>query len=789
MRYLFLILSIILSIVANAQNRPCKRSVSGQILSLETKEPLPFATINVLGTELADVASEDGKFEINNICQGEVDLEVRFIGYKTVVHHHDFHHASPTIYLASNETVLESIIIEDSKTEKIQSLSVQRKELNKMSVVNSSIGDLTNEISGVSILKTGSNVSKPMIHGLHSNRVLVINDGLRHAYQVWGEEHAPEIDPSHVDQIEVIKGAATVKYGPEALGGVILYNSNKPTLNEKLNGSVGTSYHNNGGAASSQINVGQGSKRFAWNLGAFGVYQGDLEAPDYTLSNTGKRELGGSFSALLHQPKFDLQVSGSYFDQELGLLRGSIVGNLNDLQNAIDGGIPNPTFESTYEIGSPRQETTHGLIKSDLSLYLGENVLKLTYGLQQNIRKEYDVRRGTLNERPVIDLELWSHTVDTEWIQASKGRWNGSSGIQLYTQNSINTPESNPANFVPDYDVLNIGAYTIQSYDFENLTVELGARFDYQSLSVADTIRETFIYSNDIDFANSTFTLGIRKKINESTTLFTNIGSAWRPPNVAELYSFGYHNSRLQFGLWRYDFIPNIITPVDSVYDESLRAATAEKGFKIISGLEIKKTNLQAEAVFYVNKINNYIFLRPHGVTTNIAGTYAYFLFDQTDAIFIGSDLDVRYSHNSFLTSEIKLSYVYAESTERDQPLIEIPPLNVDYSLAYEKKLWTFGLNFNYIATQWNEPAVIEPRTINDGDLEIDRNSEIFDFMPPPDGYFLLGARVGFEKDNWNAEVNIHNLFNTSYRIYTDRQRYFADAPGRNIGISLQYSF
>ena len=591
MRYLILFFLIgSLSAAAFGQTKPCNRSVTGKVLSLETSEPLPFVTVRVLGTELADVASENGEFEIDSICQKEIDLEVRFVGYKTVVHHHDFHHSNPVIYMAPSETVLESIIIEDYKTEEIQSVAIQRKDINKMAVVNSSLGDIVNEISGVSILKTGANVSKPMIHGLHSNRVLVINDGLRHAYQVWGEEHAPEIDPSHVDQIEIIKGAGTVKYGPDALGGVILYNSEKPALHEDFNGSVTSSYQTNGNAVSSQLSVGQGGHNFAWNVGAFGVYQGDLEAPDYTLSNTGKREYGASFNALIHQPKFDLLLSGSYFDQELGILRGSIVGNLNDLQRAIDGGAPNPTFDWTYDINSPRQETTHGLLKSDLSVFLGDHVLKLKYGIQQNLRKEFDVRRGSLNERPVIDLELQSHTVDLEWVQASKDRWSGNTGVQLFTQKSVNAPGSNPANFVPDYDVINIGAYTIQSYDFEKMTLELGARFDYQSLSVADNIRDVFTYTNELDFANATFTLGFRKKLNKSMTLFANIGTAWRPPNVAELYSFGYHNSRIQFGLWRYDFNPDIITPIDSVYDESLRAVEAEKGFKLILSFTLIKS-------------------------------------------------------------------------------------------------------------------------------------------------------------------------------------------------------
>ncbi|WP_436517068.1 TonB-dependent receptor [Ekhidna sp. To15] len=772
---------------AFAQDDSCSRKVSGLIVDLNSGEPLPFATVQIQDSDNGAIANDKGEFIISNICEEEIDLIVRFVGYKTIIHHHDFHHTDPVIYMAPDATLLESVVIEESQQGELQSLSIKKKELDKISVVSSSIGDLTSELSGVSILKTGTNISKPMIHGLHSNRVLVINDGVRHAYQVWGQEHAPEIDPSHVDQIEIVKGAGTVKYGPEALGGVILYNSKRPSFNKELNGSVNASFRTNGKAPSSQISIGEGYQHFAWNIGGYGIYQGDLEAPDYNLSNTGKREYGGSFNALLHQDKFDVHVSGSYYDQSLGILRGSLVGNLTDLQNAIDRSVPNPTFPSTYDIQNPRQETTHGFFKSDVSLFLGDHIFNVQYAFQRNVRREFDVRRGELNERPVIDLKLLSHNFETEWIQPEKGRWNGSSGIQLYTQKSNNKPGSNPVNFVPDYDVFNVGVFTVQSLEFDNTTFEVGARFDFQRLSVADTVRDFFIYSNEVDYANATFTLGFKKQLNESISLFSNIGSAWRPPNVAELYSFGYHHSRIQFGLWRYELNP-ISTPPDAVLDETDRSVPSEKGIKWVSGIEVNKGRITSEFILFANRINDYIFLRPYGITTGIAGTFPFFIYDQTDAFFFGSDWDIRFNHLKHLSSEIKVSYVYAIETENRQALLEIPPLNISYTIDYKKDNWNYGLTVNYTATQWNEPPVIDPIDFQNGDAEINRN-EIFDFMLPPDAYFLIDGQLGYEKKTWNAVFKISNLLNSSYRSYTDRQRYFADAPGRNFSLSFAYKF
>lgn len=790
MRILLSLFLILLSTILIAQDEPCKRKVSGIIRDIDSGEILPFATVRIQESDKGVISDKNGEFVITQICKEEIHLEVRFVGYKTVVHHHDFHHSDPIIYMAPDETLLESIIVEESRSDQLQTISTKRKEISMLEVMNSSIGDLSEELTGVSLLKTGANISKPIIHGLHSNRVLVINDGVRHAYQVWGDEHAPEIDPSHVDQIEIVKGAGTVKYGPDALGGVILYNSKKPAFDQELTGSIGTSYQTNGKAISSQLNLEHGTHRFAWNIGAFGIYQGDLNSPDYNLSNTGKREAGLSFNTLLHRPKFDLQISGNYFDQELGILRASVVGNLEDLQNGINSdSIPRPTFPFTYDIQSPRQDTEHGLLKSELSLFLGKHVFNFQYAFQANLRKEFDVRRGELNDRPVIDLKLLSHTFDTEWTQPMKDRWSGYSGVQLFTQKSINTPGSNPSNFVPDYDVLNIGAFTIQSYKYDKSTLELGVRFDLQSLSVADTIRVVNTYANSIDFSSLTGTLGFRRQLSKDLSGFSNIGYAWRPPNVAELYSFGLHHSRLQYGLWRYELNPEIVTPIDRVFDESDRQVYSEKGIKWVSGLEIAKPKLTAEFIFYLNKINNYIFLRPFGVTIGPKGTLAFFVFEQTDAVFLGSDWDIRYEHTDLFSSEIKLSFVYAKSTAKQQPLLEIPPLNINYALNYKKDSWNFGLDFNYTAKQWNAPPVIDPIKIHNQEIEIDPSNDIFDFMAPPQAYFLIGGKVAYETKIWNAEVKIDNMLNSSYRIYTDRLRYYADAPGRNISLALQFLF
>ena len=61
--------------------------------------------------------------------------------------------------------------------------------------------------------------------------------------------------------------------------------------------------------------------------------------------------------------------------------------------------------------------------------------------------------------------------------------------------------------------------------------------------------------------------------------------------------------------------------------------------------------------------------------------------------------------------------------------------------------------------------------------------------MDPPEGYLLVWSDISYKNNSWDIAFKVDNLFNTSYPIYTDRLRYFADAPGRNVSIAINYSF
>ena len=145
---------------------------------------------------------------------------------------------------ATNITQLETVTIRDGNelTEesplivKLHSAQIEQNQ-------GQSLAELLSTTSEASMLKTGSNISKPVINGMHGNRLLLFNNEIRLEGQQWGQEHAPELDTYLANSIKLLKGAATLQYGHDGMAGVILLQS-KPLyrITKPIEGQVSTSF-------------------------------------------------------------------------------------------------------------------------------------------------------------------------------------------------------------------------------------------------------------------------------------------------------------------------------------------------------------------------------------------------------------------------------------------------------------------------------------------------------------------------------------------------------------------
>lgn len=776
----------------------CDYIVQGKVYDAETKEPLAFVSVQLEGTSIGAETDDDGLFEIGSLCEQEYDLAFSFIGYKTIRHHHDFHHPALEIYLAPDGLMLESVVVEATSLQSgLATTTTTRLTGEELDAVASeSFGDAVSEIAGVGTLKTGQNIVKPVIHGLHSNRVLIINNGLRHEFQNWGVEHAPEIDPSLINNIEVVKGAGTVRFGPDALGGVVLVNPSKVELSSPLKAKVRLHGRSNGQAGEGSAELSKGFKWLTLLGGGSWAKQGDLSAPRYLLSNTGKEESSYYGKLRVHPfAKMDITASYSHFEQELGLLSGSVFGNLDDLRLALAVDTPLYTRPFTYDLEQPRQAVEHDSYKASVR-YIGEkHSLHIQYGNQLNKRQEFGVRRG---DAPNIDLELRTQSIDLDWNHPAIGRLTGKLGAQWLQKANDNQPGTNTVPFIPNYDEQRLGVYLIESIQLGETLLEAGLRFDLLESDITGREPDNTIYRNTILYRNLSSTIGLKIPVGDRATLHSNFGTAWRAPDVAELYRFGQHTFFIEYGLWRYTINEDtdFITTSQGILDQNDRAVPAEQGYKWINTYNVQNDNMQLELTGYVNYIDNFIYSKPAGITRTARGSFVFFIYDQTDALFWGIDLNSEWTHSPKFTSELTGSLVWAQQLDPTDYFAAQPPPQLAYGLTYKPNIsWLpegkFEVELDYTFEHFQHPRTI---TVEDFlfsfQQDINRFAEDasdFDLQDPPPAYLLTSLKWGSSWKHLSYRFEVRNVFDVSYRNYTDRLRYFADDLGRNFLLTLTF--
>jgi len=773
--------------------------------------PLPGATVFIEDIHMGMATDLAGNFRFTRVPEGNYQLVVRYTGYQTQYLEVSVPLSKPLeVTLITDELLLENVVVSDEALSDIAvpetSLTADEME----STRGQSLAESLEKITGVNTLQTGASVAKPMLHGLHSNRILILNNGVRQEGQQWGAEHAPEIDPFTAQKLSVLKGAASVKYGPEAIGGVVIASPPDLPSTPEVSGEIHAIGMSNGRSGTGSVMLEGGLPAIAglgWRVQGTLKQAGDMHAPDYSLTNTGIREKDVSATVGLKRSAFGIEAYYSHFETEIGILKTTgFIGSLDDLENIFENGRPLITDDFSYKIENPRQEVTHDLIKLKGYYLSNFGKISLQYALQLNHRQEFDIRRGALNEIPSMNLKIATHTLNLEVKHKPIGPVQGSMGMDFMYQDNDNIPGTQRSHFIPNFTNYSGGIYLIERLGREKWELEAGLRIDFQHNNIHGwNVNEGF-YKDSFGFRNVTASVGGTYRFTEHSSFTTSLGTAWRPPHVAELYSFGKHQSTagLEYGmLWNWD---RQAPPPNNFFVQKFDEADIanEQGLKWVNTFQYATGPLSAEVTAYLNWIKNYIFIRPEGVTGSNVGALPYYWYRQTNALFAGFDANINLQILAPLSWQTKLSYLRAKDTKNEDELPFIPANKIATSLRYEKEKWVGMTNvFAQMGVSYTDKQRHAPRTIAIDDLfeaaSQDDNifatdSRTFDFLPPPDGYALVNIEAGAslkisDTSTLHWRLGVHNLFNVSYRNYTNRLRYYTDEAGRNFTLSLNYSF
>lgn len=747
----------------------CNYFLKGKVIDELTGSSLAFTSIFIEETKQGFLTNENGEFELKNICTNEIHLRLSHVSCQTERFFIDLAQISKQDFtLHHHNELLNEIQVHGSATEKTTqtTASISANDINKNA--NQNLADLLAKLTGVSTLKNGSGISKPIIQGLFGNRISILNNGVVQSGQQWGVDHAPEIDPFFADHISVIKGVSALMYGGNSLGGVVLVDS-KPINNEPhLHGKVNYVFNSNGKGHVVNSKIEKSGDFINYRISGTFKQAGDTKTPNYFLTNTGKKEVNAAIQLekTLKQ-NWKTALYYSIFNTEIGILRGSHIGNLSDLTTAFTQKIPFFTASDfSYAINAPKQKVTHQLLKLTANKALNKSLnLNLTYGGQINNRKEFDVRRGSRSEIPALSLTQFNHFIESKLIKDFENGNSLSSGFQYTFINNTNIPETGILPLIPDYISFQSSVFSIYKIKKDVWLHEIGGRFDYKQLNTV-LITRTLpreIKRNKQSFSYFGFSYGSTFQPSNNLSFSGNVGLAMRPPEVNELYSFGLHQG------------------VSSI-EEGNENLTNEKSLK--SSLSINYINkkwLFLEITPYFQFMQNYIYLQPKKeFLLTIRGAFPYFVYEQTDGIIHGLDALLSIEPTENIKWINKLSYVKGKDVTNEIPLVYIPPLNVSSSFQiglpdlYKMNKNRFELECNFTGMQRN----LLPEQ---------------DFLPPPPSYYLLNLEietsVPFSKSFLNLSLKASNLLNTTYRNYLNRLRYFSEDNGRDFRIAANFNF
>ncbi len=767
----------------------CILTVRGKVNDADTRTPLAGATVTVVELKKTFLTDSQGNYSISGICPGDYTLRITHADCQALdFHFHLKEDLVKTFQLSHAENLLKEVVVVGAATVRPEGMTGELKGKELAATRGLSLGESLQRITGVTVLQTGNNIYKPVIQGLHSSRVLILNNGIRQEGQQWGSEHAPEIDPYVANRLTVIKGAASVRYGGDAIGGVVLVEPRLLQYKKAVQGEVNLAAFSNNrqGVLSALFEGGFDQKEeTSWRIQGTIKRGGNARTPDYWLKNSGVEEMNMSAAAGWRKNNKNVELFYSIFNTRIGIFSGAHIGNLTDLENLIRTTVP-PDYirneEFSYVIDRPSQAVQHHLLKiKAFTEDLGKSRISLTFSSQLNIRKEFDITRSA-SDLPQLQLNLQTHMADLVWEHFAGKKIKGSMGVNaMYQDNFINYRY-----FVPNYQSVDLGLWLAERYQHEKWQVELGLRFDNRNrFNIKDNDKQPFdiLMGNMLvagepygkrNFSGLSGTGVVAYKFNENLRTSFTASSAWRAPQVNELFSNGLHHgaARIERG------------------DAKLNL---ERAYSILGTVIFSNEKWEAEFGVYNKEIMDFIYLKPaYPALLTIRGAFPAFDYAQTHASLSGMDVRLAYRFTNHFQTHVKASVLRAHDKTAKTWLIQMPSDRYEADLEYSfidgklLKQSSVKLGIQHVTRQIHIPP-----TGNIKVTDLLGNTKMqSDYMLPPDAYtlFNLEAATGIDLPMRRIDLvfSITNLFDIAYRDYMNAFRYFALDRGRNISLKIK---
>lgn len=243
-------LSLIAILLFMSSNLIAQTLLKGKVTD-QNGQPITGATVFVHQNQSGTITQTDGSYQIelpSNLKN--VSVEFSFIGYRPKLHNLTLIEGDNTLDVTLTESPLElqEITVTAGFTKEKELLPYSIATVMKKDLVSNGGVNLSQALArtpGVYFSSSGNGVGKPVIRGLTNANVIMLNNGAKLENFNFSSNHPFLVDEFTADRIEIIKGAASLQYGSDAVGGVVNVIRERPAQPQSIAGDFISHYHTN----------------------------------------------------------------------------------------------------------------------------------------------------------------------------------------------------------------------------------------------------------------------------------------------------------------------------------------------------------------------------------------------------------------------------------------------------------------------------------------------------------------------------------------------------------------
>jgi iron complex outermembrane recepter protein len=623
-------------------------------------------------------------------------------------------------------------------------------ELNKN--MEATIGETLSGLPGVSSTFFGPGASRPIIRGLGGDRIRVLINGIGSIDAAsTSPDHAVAGDPLTAERVEIMRGASTLLYGSNAVGGVVNIIDNRipnavPEMGASGRARLAFDTVTNDRSGGTALNVAV-TDTIVLHVDGYYRRTGDYSIPGFAESAALRAQEEAEEGDELeeeHEEQFG-SVNNSDVDNKGGTFGIGWVGetatfgasfNLNDSDYGVPGGHAHAEGEEDELVRinlDQKRFDLKGNIERDFLIF-EESRLRFGYADYKHIELEGGETGTSFNNKG------WEGRF--ELIQQKVGDIHGSMGVQLRDREFSAIGEEA---FVPPSNMFQWGIFAVEEIEVEPITFEFGARYDHQNT-------ESPTIGIKKSFDNFSFSGGAAIHPTEHDLIGISISRSERSPTPEELFSNG----------------PHLAT---NAYEVGNLNLTTEKAISAELTLKRNQGPFSGSINIYHTWYQDFIFEQETGLLREELNLLE---FQAKDAKFYGAEVEISYklieAHDYSILLNASGDFVHARFN--DNTIIpRIPAASANIGIEYQGEIFDASADVRFVGSKTKTAANILP---TDDYTSIDLS---------------LTWRPFGSGRNLDVRLQAQNITNVERRQHTSFLKDLVPMPGRNFKLSMNYGF